>query len=115
MTQEASMIEKIKVILKGIDQEECESAEGWWETSTGAEFGAEALKQILELVAQTQEPKIGCVNHDCEKCKTQRTWVDLTDEEIDNINYTSAHMLAREVLAKFKQKNGYAEEKNNGV
>jgi hypothetical protein len=38
----------------------------------------------------------------------QRTWVDLTDEEIDNINYTSAHMLAREVLAKFK-------EKNNGV
>jgi hypothetical protein len=35
----------------------------------------------------------------------QRTWVDLTDEEIDNINYTSAHMLAREVLAKFKDKN----------
>jgi hypothetical protein len=35
----------------------------------------------------------------------QRTWVDLTDDEIDNINYTSAHMLAREVLAKFKEKN----------
>ena len=35
----------------------------------------------------------------------QRTWVELTDEEIDNINYTSAHMLAREVLAKFKEKN----------
>ena len=52
-----------------------------------------------------QEPKIGCVNHDCEKCKAQRTWVDLTDEEIDNINYTSAHMLAREVLAKLKEKN----------
>ena len=32
-------------------------------------------------------------------------WVDLTDDEIDNINYTSAHMLAREVLAKFKEKN----------
>lgn len=37
--------------------------------------------------------------------KAQRTWVDLTDKEIDNINYTSAHMLAREVLAKFKEKN----------
>ena len=37
--------------------------------------------------------------------KAPRTWVDLTDEEIDNINYTSAHMLAREVLAKFKEKN----------
>ena len=35
----------------------------------------------------------------------QRTWVGLTDEEIDNINYTSAHMLAREVLAKLKEKN----------
>jgi hypothetical protein len=37
-------------------------------------------------------------------------WVGLTDEEIDNINYTSAHMLAREVEAKLKQKNGYAKE-----
>jgi hypothetical protein len=37
------------------------------------------------------------------------------DEEIDNINYTSAHMLAREVLAKLKEKNGYAEEKNNAA
>ena len=35
----------------------------------------------------------------------QRKWVGLTDEEIDNINYTSAHMLAREVLAKLKEKN----------
>jgi hypothetical protein len=35
----------------------------------------------------------------------QRTWVGLTDEEIDNINYTSAHMLAREVEAKLKEKN----------
>ena len=40
----------------------------------------------------------------------KRTWVGLTDEDIDNINYTSAHMLAREVEAKLKQKNGYAEE-----
>ena len=39
---------------------------------------------------------------------SQRTWVGLTDEEIDIINYTSAHMLAREVEAKLK-------EKNNGV
>jgi len=29
-----------------------------------------------------QEPKIGCVNHDCDKCKAQRTWVGLTDEDI---------------------------------
>jgi len=35
----------------------------------------------------------------------QRTWVGLTDEEIDIINYTSAHMLSREVEAKLKEKN----------
>jgi hypothetical protein len=35
----------------------------------------------------------------------QRTWVGLTDEEIDNINYTTAHMLAREVEAKLKERN----------
>lgn len=32
-------------------------------------------------------------------------WVNLTDDEIDNINYTSAHMLAREVEVKLKEKN----------
>ena len=37
--------------------------------------------------------------------QTERTWVGLTDEEIDNINYTTAHMLAREVEAKLKEKN----------
>ena len=35
----------------------------------------------------------------------QRTWVGLTDEEIDNINYTSAYMLAREVEGKLKERN----------
>lgn len=40
-----------------------------------------------------------------EAVSPQRTWVELTDEEIDNINYTSAHMLAREVEAKLKEKN----------
>jgi hypothetical protein len=25
--------------------------------------------------------KLQCVNHDCDKCKAQRTWVGLTDKE----------------------------------
>jgi len=33
-------------LLRGIDQTETESAEGWWETSTGAEFGAGILAAI---------------------------------------------------------------------
>jgi hypothetical protein len=31
----------------------------------------EAITAIKEALAQTQEPKIGCVNHDCDKCKAQ--------------------------------------------
>ena len=34
-----------------------------------------------ETLAQTQEPKIGCVNHDCDKCKAQRTWVGLDHQD----------------------------------
>jgi hypothetical protein len=33
-------------LLKGIDETETESAEGWWETSAGAEFGAGILAAI---------------------------------------------------------------------
>lgn len=38
--------ETIIAMLKGIDQTECESADGWWETSTGAEFGAGIIADI---------------------------------------------------------------------
>jgi hypothetical protein len=46
------------------------------------------------------------------QAKAQRTWVGLTDDEIDNINYTSAHMLAREVEAKLREKNSPHKENN---
>lgn len=40
---------KIREILKGIDQ--LDSVEGgWWETSTGAEFGAKKLSEVEEYV-----------------------------------------------------------------
>ena len=38
-------VNKIREILKGIDQ--LDSVEGgWWETSTGAEFGAKKLAEV---------------------------------------------------------------------
>ena len=44
----------------------------------------EARNALKEALAQPeQEPLIGCVNHDCDKCK-ERTWVGLTDEEIED-------------------------------
>lgn len=33
-------------LLKGIDGVECSDEDGWWETSTGAEFGATTLAKI---------------------------------------------------------------------
>ncbi len=33
-------------LLKGIDKTEIESADGWWETSSGADFGAGILAAI---------------------------------------------------------------------
>ena len=44
------LIEKIKDLLKGIDETEVESEDGWWETSTGAEFGRQKLEAIIDLV-----------------------------------------------------------------
>lgn len=41
---------KIKEILKGIDQTDMDSAVGWWETSTGAEYGQFVLGRIMEVL-----------------------------------------------------------------
>jgi hypothetical protein len=61
------------------------------------------------------EPKIGCVNHDCDKCKAvQEPWVGLTDEEVSKIidaviGFNSCwgpeEDFARAIEAKLKEKN----------
>jgi len=38
--------EAILPMLKGIDETEIDSPDGWWETSSGAKFGAEILAAI---------------------------------------------------------------------
>ena len=40
------LLEQIREILKGIDGVESSSPEGWWETSTGAEFGSAKLAEV---------------------------------------------------------------------
>lgn len=42
--------QELTSILKGIDKTETESDEGWWETSSGAEFGRNKLKEVLNLI-----------------------------------------------------------------
>ena len=59
-----------------------------------------------------QKPKIGCVNHDCDQCKAQRTWVGLTNNELQPIADEYRILFggwvedfARAIEAKFKEKN----------
>ena len=44
------LIEKVKEILKGIDEVQSESEDGWWETSVGAEFGFNKLEDLLVAI-----------------------------------------------------------------
>lgn len=40
----------LREIVRGIDRDETESADGWWETSTAAEFGRAKLAELESLV-----------------------------------------------------------------
>jgi len=42
--------EEIKIILEGIDTDECANPIGWWETSYGAEFGKAKQAELLDLI-----------------------------------------------------------------
>lgn len=49
--------QKLHSITKGIDQDECESELGWWETSGGAEYGAGRLKELESLIDEIYESR----------------------------------------------------------
>ena len=76
------MIDKINEILKGIDKDQCSSDDGWWETSSGAEFGAKKLKEVQELVKKLTLTDVGCSLFDKEFIKIVKT--RLEDYEIAN-------------------------------
>lgn len=68
------MIDKINEILKGIDKDQCSSDDGWWETSSGAEFGANKLKEVQDLVKKLTLTDVGSSfsfeNSESKLCKT---------------------------------------------
>lgn len=41
---------RLHEITEGIDQTEDEPGDGWWEVSTGAEFGAQKLCELEDLI-----------------------------------------------------------------
>jgi len=48
-------MDSLKDLLKGIDELENESPEGWWETSKGADFGALILSGAIKIEQQLQQ------------------------------------------------------------
>lgn len=51
MSVEAALA-RLDQIVSGIDAEERDSPEGWWETSTGAEFGSAKRAELRQLVIE---------------------------------------------------------------
>lgn len=51
MTDSGTLITKIEAILDGIDREDSEPG-GWWETSTGREFGEQKLKEVADAIRE---------------------------------------------------------------
>ena len=47
------LIAEVERILRGIDKTGTEYVDGWWETSKGAEFGAQKLREIRELIERS--------------------------------------------------------------
>ena len=50
MNNKRELINKIREILKGIDECECEHKDGWWETSSCESFGAEKLAEVIAAI-----------------------------------------------------------------
>lgn len=47
-----ALIDEVRALLTGIDADDCASQAGWWETSTGAEFGAAKLAALESLLRE---------------------------------------------------------------
>ncbi len=54
MTTQRNWREHLDSILEGIEHDELEHKEGWWETSTGAEFGKKKKDELIKLFAQVE-------------------------------------------------------------
>lgn len=70
-------------LLKGIDQTESESDDGWWETSTGAKFGAGVLAAIRARGAATRQTLISDFHSAC-------AGIGLSPNEVERIRCSLA-------------------------
>jgi hypothetical protein len=61
--------EAMKLALDALENELSVDMTNGAEVGEAAELMCEAIKALREELAKQDMPKIGCVNHDCDKCK----------------------------------------------
>ena len=57
----SNLVLQIRELLKGIDECEIDTDDGWWETSVGAEFGRKKLEELIALV-ETKMQWVGFID-----------------------------------------------------
>jgi hypothetical protein len=80
------------------------------------EAKAEVMERVIDKAIEAQKEKIGCVNHDCDKCKAvQEPWVGLSEDEIKKLRHLidwtaewSYGRFAYELERLLREKNGGA-------
>ena len=96
MLERGSIYEQAITALKeALAQPEQEPVAWMWDVNNGGGYTSKGIgfmqtnipfakhTSLFTTPPQRTEPLIGCVNHDCDKCK-EREWVGLTDEEIED-------------------------------
>jgi len=92
MTQ--SFEERLMLILEGIDKDQCEDKKGWWETSTGSDFGKRKLQKIKAFIrteisrAKKEEWKrcVDLLNRDHSNCPIKESCVGYMNAQSDLMN-----------------------------
>lgn len=83
--------EEIDHILRGIDKTETDHPEGWWETSTGAIFGAKKKEEIVSLLTSHNTELIRKIErmrnhkHLCESPEGQECEYEKALDEVINL------------------------------
>lgn len=92
----SELIERLRVILAGIDETECDSENGWWETSTGADLGDRKLAEV-EALFTTLQAELAEAN---ENINLKADFIDATLNDLAAQSQELAE--AREVTAKLR-------------
>lgn len=102
----------VRKILLGIDETENESEHGWWETSSGAEFGKKKLDELIAaLTAQPQQEPVG----DTGNPEADRIINRLMSDDPDFDDCIEAATFIRKLVVEHRGPDGFATWKDAAI